>query len=94
MIRYLLIAVVALAAFANFAFVSEPVEAASCAVISAKARGLNDETVWGRAEEKLKRRVSHWAHKNGVGKVRVGETSTSCSKGPVYTCTSSVKACG
>jgi hypothetical protein len=94
MIRYLLIAIIAVAAFANLTFVSQPVEAASCATISAKARGLNDESVWGRAEEKLKRKVSHWANKNGISPVRVGETSTSCSKGPVYTCTSSVKACG
>jgi hypothetical protein len=94
MIRYLLITVIGLAAFASFAFVSERAAAASCAMISAQARGLNDESVWGRAEEKLKRKVNHWANKNGIAKVRVGETSTSCSKGPVYTCTSTVKACG
>jgi hypothetical protein len=95
MIRKLLVAVFALAAIAAFTTVSHPVEAKSCAVASAKARGLDASKVSARSLKQLKHKVSHWAHKNKLKVVKEGHASTVCSKkGALTVCTSSAKVCG
>ena len=95
MIRKLLVAGVALAAVAAFTAVSQPVEAGSCTVASAKARGLDESKVSARSMKQLNHKIKHWAHKNKLTAVRVGHKSTVCSKkGALDVCTSSAKVCG
>ena len=95
MIRKLLVAGVALAAFAAFTTVSQPVQAGSCAVVSAKARGLNESKVSARSLKDLKHKVNHWAKKNKLKLVKEGPASTVCAKkGALTVCKSSAKVCG
>ena len=95
MIRKLLVAGMALAAVAAFTTVSQPVQAGSCAVVSAKARGLNESKVSARSLKNLKHKVNHWAKKNKLKLVKEGHASTVCSKkGALTVCTSSAKVCG
>ena len=95
MIRKLLVAGIALAAVAAFTTVSQPVQAGGCAVVSAKARGLNESKVSARSLKDLKHKVNHWAKKNKLKLVKEGHASTVCSKkGALTVCTSSAKVCG
>jgi hypothetical protein len=93
MIRKLLIASAAVAAVAAYTAVTEPVQAGSCAVISAKARGLTEAAATTRSQKKLNNRINHWAHKQGLKVVRVGHGATSCKKGALFVCTSAAKVC-
>jgi hypothetical protein len=94
MIRKLLVAGIALAAVAAFTTVSQPVEAGSCTVASAKARGLDQSKVTARSLKQLKHKVNHWAHKNKLTVVKEGHASTACSKkGGLTVCTSKAKVC-
>jgi hypothetical protein len=94
MIRKLLIASAAIATVAAYtAAVTAPVQAGSCAMISAKARGLTEAATTTRSQKKLNHRINHWAHKQGLKVVRVGHGATSCKKGPLFVCTSAAKAC-
>jgi hypothetical protein len=93
MLRKVVIAGAALGAVAAFAVVSQPVQAGGCVVASAKARGVVEAGVNKRSHDKLTRHVNHWAKKNGLKAVRIGYAQTSCSKGPVFVCTVSAKAC-
>jgi hypothetical protein len=95
MIRKLLVAGVALAAVAAFTTVSQPVQAGSCAVVSAKARGLNESKVSARSLKDLKHKVNHWAKKNKLKLVKEGPASTVCAKkGALTVCKSSARVCG
>ena len=94
MIRKSLVAVSALAAIAAFTITSQPAEAGGCTVVSAKSRGLSQSGVSDRSQNKLNRKIDHWARKNGLTVVRVGYVSTVCStKGALAVCTSSAKVC-
>jgi len=94
MLRSTLIAVgAALCAIAVTVVVSEPVQAGSCAMVTAKGRGLSDVAAGKRAAAKLNRRVKRWAHKNKLTTVRVGAPSAACGKGVVAKCTTSKKVC-
>jgi hypothetical protein len=95
MIRKILVAGTALAALAAFTVVSQPVEAGSCSVLSAKARGLDETKVSKKSSKQLTRKINHYAHKNKITTVHVGVVSTVCSKkGPLEVCKSSAKVCG
>jgi hypothetical protein len=97
MIRKILIAGTALAAIvAAFTIAAQPVEAGgSCAVVSAKARGLNETKVSAKSAKQLTHKINHWAQKNKLTAVHVGVRSTVCSKkGGLDVCTSSAKVCG
>lgn len=88
-----LVAGAVLGAVAAFAVVSQPAQAGGCVVVSAKARGVVEAGANKRSHDKLTRSINHWAKKNGTKAVRVGYAQTSCSKGPVFVCTVSAKAC-
>ena len=92
-LREVVIAGAALGAVAAFALVSQPAQAGGCVVVTAKARGVIEAGANKRSHDKLTRNINHWAKKNGLKAVRVGYAQTSCSKGPVFTCTVSAKAC-
>ncbi len=95
MIRKFMIAGAALAAITAYAVASQPVEAGSCVIASAKARGLTEANTTDRSMKKLKRVVNHWAHKNKYTKVKEGKIHTTCTKkGALAVCTSSAKVCG
>ena len=95
MLRKLLVASTAFAALAAFTVVSQPVEAGSCQVLSEKAIGVKQSDTADRAQKQLKRKINHWAEKNGYKVVRVGNTSTLCTKkDSIARCTSSAKVCG
>jgi hypothetical protein len=94
MIRKILIASAAVAAIAAYTAVSEPVQAGSCAIVSAKARGLSASTAAARSVKKLNHRINHWAHKHGLKAVRIGYVSTVGKKGKILSvATSSAKVC-
>jgi len=94
MLRRTLIAVgAALCAIAVTVVVSEPVQAGSCVMVTAKGRGLSDAAAGKRAAAKLNRHVKRWAHKNKLTTVRVGAPSTACGKGVVAKCMTSKKVC-
>jgi hypothetical protein len=80
-------------AIAAFLAVSQPVQAGSCAVVTAKGRGLSEAAATKRSAKNLSGHINHWAHKGKLKAVRVGTASTSCSKGPLFICTSSAKVC-
>jgi hypothetical protein len=94
MLGKLLIAGSALAAIAAFTLISVPAEA-GCTDASATARGLHQDDVMARSAKHLERKISHWAHKNGLTSVHVGSTSTTCvtKAGALSVCTSGAKAC-
>ena len=95
MIKKFLIAGTALAAIAAYSVASQPVEAGSCIVASAKARALNDAKATDRSMKHLKHVISHWAHKNKDKVVKVGKSHTTCAKkGPLAVCTTTAKVCG
>ena len=95
MIRQILVAGTALAVIAAFTAVPQPVQAASCTIQSAKARGLEETKVAKKSSKQLTRKINHYGHKNKITAVRVGVVSTVCSKkGPLETCKSSAKVCG
>ena len=95
MLRKLLVASTAFAALAAFTVVSQPVAAGSCKVLSEKSIGVKQSDTAERAQKQLKRKINHWAEKNGYKVVRVGNRSTLCTKkGAVAHCTSSAKVCG
>ena len=89
-----LIATAALAAIAVCTLISVPAEAA-CTDSSATARGLHQDDVMARSAKHLERKISHWAHKNGLNSVHVGSTSTMCvtKAGALSVCTSGAKVC-
>ena len=92
-LRKVVIAGIALGAIAAFAVVSQPAEAGGCVVVSAKTRGVIEAGANKRSHDKLTRHINHWAKKNGLKTVHVGYAQTSCTKGPVFVCTVSAKAC-
>ncbi len=95
MIRKFLIAGAALAAITAYAVASQPVEAGSCTVASAKARALKDTKATEKSLKQLKHKINHWAHKNKDKTVKEGKIHTTCTKkGPLAVCTSSAKVCG
>jgi hypothetical protein len=83
----------ALAVIAAFVIALQPVQAGSCVLVSAKARGLGEAAASKRSQAKLTHNINHWAHKNKLNAVRVGHAPTSCGKGPLFVCTSSAKVC-
>jgi hypothetical protein len=89
----LFVAGAALCALAAAIVVSEPVQAGSCVMVTAKARGLSDGAAGKRASTKLNRHVKRWAHKNKATVVRVGSPATACGKGIVAKCTTTEKVC-
>jgi hypothetical protein len=90
----LLIAGAAVGAIAAFIAVSQPVQAGSCAVVTAKGRGLSEAAATTRSAKNLTGHINHWAHKSKLKAVRVGKASTACPKGgPLFVCTSSAKVC-
>ena len=95
MLRKLLVASAAVAAISAFTFVSQPVEAGSCAVLAEKAVGLKQSETSTRALKQLNRKANHWAKKNGYKDPRISKLSTTCTKkGAIYHCTASAKVCG
>jgi hypothetical protein len=95
MFRRPLIALTALAALGSLLAVSAPVEAATCTLLSAKARSWGQATAMERVTTKLNHKVNRWANKNDLASVRVGAPSTSCTpQGVLFTCTRSVRVCG
>jgi phage host-nuclease inhibitor protein Gam len=95
MIKKFLIAGTALAAIAAYSVASQPVEAGSCIVASAKARALSDAKATDKSMKHLKHVISHWAHKNKDKVVKVGKSHTTCAKkGPLSVCTTTAKVCG
>lgn len=94
MTRKLLFAGAALAAIAALTIASLPAEAAMCAGVSAKARGVDQASVSERSKKKLNRRINRWAKRNGLAAVRVGYASTVCNKrAALAVCTSAAKVC-
>jgi hypothetical protein len=94
MIRKILVVATAVAAIAAYAAVTQPVQAGSCAVLSAKSPGLKEAAASGRSQKRLTARINHWAHKQGLKAVRVGTASTVCKKGTaLVVCTTSAKVC-
>jgi hypothetical protein len=94
MLRSTLIAIgAAICAIAVTMVVSEPVQAGSCVMVTAKGRGLSDAAAGKRAAAKLDWHVKRWAHKNKLTTVRVGTPSTACGKGVIAKCTTSKKVC-
>ncbi|MGB6924643.1 MAG: hypothetical protein WBE08_14445 [Methyloceanibacter sp.] len=92
--KKLLVAGATLCAVVAFVAVSQPVYAGSCAVATAKSRGLLKASVDQQAARKLNRNVNRWAKKNHLKAVRVGQAATSCNKGVALSaCTTSVKVC-
>ena len=89
----LLIACAAVGAIGAFIAVSQPVQAGSCALVSAKGRGLSEAAATKRSDKNLNAHINHWAHKGKLKAVRVGTAATSCGKGPLFICTSSAKVC-
>ena len=78
-----------------YAVASQPVEAGSCTVASAKARALNETKATEKSMKHLKHVISHWAHKNKDKVVKEGKSHTTCTKkGALAVCTSSAKVCG
>ena len=88
-----LIAGAALSVIAAFVVVSQPVHAGSCALVSAKGRGLSQAAATTRSAKNLNGRINHWAHKNKLTAVRVGRVATACKAGALAVCTSSAKVC-
>jgi hypothetical protein len=81
-------------AIAALIAVSQPVQAGSCAVVTAKGRGLSEAAATTRSAKNLNGRINHWAHKSKLKAVHVGKASTACVKGaPLFVCTSSAKVC-
>jgi hypothetical protein len=92
--RKVVIAGVALGVLCAFAVVSQPVQAAGCVVVSAKARGVSELHASQRAQAKLMRHIDRWAHKNKLTTVRSGHAPTHCSKGgALFVCTADAKVC-
>ncbi len=92
--KKIVVAGATLCAVVAFVAVSQPVYAGSCAMATAKSRGLIKASVDQRATKKLNRHVNRWAHKNKLKAVRVGHEATSCNKGVALSaCTTSVKVC-
>jgi hypothetical protein len=89
----LLIACAAVGAIGAFIAVSQPVQAGSCALVSAKGRGLSEAAATKRSDKNLNAHINHWAHKGKLKAVRVGTAATSCGKGPLFICTTSAKVC-
>ncbi|HEU0063144.1 MAG TPA: hypothetical protein VFR19_24920 [Hyphomicrobiaceae bacterium] len=94
--REVVIATIALGVIVAFAALSQPVQAAGCVLVSAKARGLGEHAASERAQAKLMRHIDHWAHTNKLSTVRSGHIPTSCSKGKggaLFVCDASAKVC-
>ena len=89
----LLIACAAVGAIGAFIAVSQPVQAGSCALVTAKGRGLSEAAATKRSDKNLNAHINHWAHKGKLKAVRVGTAATSCGKGPLFICTTSAKVC-
>ena len=89
----LLIAGAAVGAIAAFIAVSQPVQAGSCALVTAKGRGASEAAAMKRSAKNLNGHINHWAHKGKLKAVRVGMASTACGKGPLFVCKSSAKVC-
>jgi hypothetical protein len=89
----LLIACAAVGAIGAFIAVSQPVQAGSCALVTAKGRGLSEAAATKRSDKNLNAHINHWAHKAKLKAVRVGTAATSCGKGPLFICTTSAKVC-
>jgi hypothetical protein len=88
------VAGVVLSVVCAFAFVSQPVQAGGCVIVSAKARGVTELHTSGRAQAKLARHVDRWAHKNKLTTVRAGHAPTHCSKAAaLFVCVSHAKVC-
>jgi hypothetical protein len=95
MIKKFLIAGAALAAIAAYSVASQPAQAGSCAVASAKARAFKETNATEKSLKQLKHKINHWAHKNKYTVVKEGKIHTTCAKkGPLAVCTSSAKVCG
>ena len=95
MIRRLLIVLTAFFALGSLLAVSVPAKAATCTVLSAKARSWSEATAAERATTKLKHKVDRSANKNDLSTVRVDNPSSSCtSQGVLFVCAHSVKVCG
>jgi hypothetical protein len=95
MIRRLLVGLTAFAALGSLLAVSMPVEAATCTVLSAKARSWDQATAAERASTKLKHKINRWANKNGYAAVRAGLPTSSCSpQGILVTCSRIIRVCG
>jgi hypothetical protein len=89
----LLIACAAVGAIGAFVAVSQPVQAGSCALVTAKGRGMSEAAAAKRSAKNLNGHINHWAHKGKLKAVRVGKASIACGKGPLFVCTSSAKVC-
>jgi len=95
MLRRVLVAGTAIAGLAMFAVASQPVQAGNCTVLSEKAIGLKQSETSDRAQKQLKRKINHWAQKNGYKNVRANKSWTVCTKkGAIAQCTNSAKVCG
>jgi hypothetical protein len=95
MIRRLLVALAVFIALGSLLAVSMPVEAATCADLSAKARSWDQSRAAERASTKLKHKINRWANKNGYAAVRIGAPFTSCNpQGVLVTCSRAIKVCG
>jgi hypothetical protein len=69
MFRNIVIMAADVAAFA-YGAARTPAQVGSCAIVSAKAFGLQ-ATAGGGSGKKLNRRITHWAHKSKLQAVRV-----------------------
>jgi hypothetical protein len=95
MLRSVLLLGAAIAAITIFAIAPQPAAAASCAVVTAEGRGVNEAKATARAVKHLTFKTNRWAKKNGYSSVHVGKTSTKCAaKGPLTHCIATRKVCG
>lgn len=94
MLLRVLVASTAIAGLAVFIVAPQPVQAGSCTILSEKAIGLKQSETADRAQKQLKRKINHWAQKNGYKNVRVNKSSLVCTKkGSIAQCTASAKVC-
>ncbi len=67
--------------------------AKTCTTLSAWAVGLGEAGATSSAATLLKWKINNWAHSQKATSVYTGKTETSCQKGPLPRCTSTVKVC-
>jgi hypothetical protein len=94
MLRRLLVISAAVAAV-TIAFVSQPVNAGSCTVLTAEGRGTDQAKASARSLKHLTVKTNRWASRNGSTSVRVAKSSTVCApKAALVSCIATHKVCG
>jgi hypothetical protein len=94
MFRKILILAITLVSIGAVSSAFDNAQAGSCNAVLAKGRGVNEASASARSLKHLTNRINHWAAKNALSSVGVGNRSTVCADKGVWVCTSSAKVCG